>query len=218
MSPLEKIDFNGVDVITSDLIAKEHGIDKADINKLYNRNQDRFTAEKDVFIINRELLKSWDDFRDLFTNNKQRAAYLFTERGYFKLVKIMNNDRAWEVYEHMMDVYFRAKDLSNMSAQDLLDAWRVKINADVQKISSRVDELAAHTDYHPDYSTITAWYNTHKLKLSEDETWSGLGKIASQLSSKMGYDTKQVPHPQYGKVNSYHKDVLKHMTQDKMTS
>lgn len=211
MNPLEKIEFNGVDVIASDLIAREHQIRKSEINKLYNRNVDRFTSGKDVFVINKKSLRSSDDLRELFTNNKQLAAYLFTERGYLKLVKIMNNDRAWEIYDHMLDVYFRAKKLSEMSAQDMLDVWRQKMTQNVKRISNRVDEIAAHTDYHPDYATVTAWYNTHKLKLKDNQTFKGLGHLASQLSKNQGYEIKQVPHPQYGKVNSYHKDILQQL-------
>lgn len=211
MNALERIDFGGVDVITSDLIAKEHGMDKFQVNQLYKRNEDRFMEERDIFIISKKSLNGSQPYRDLFTNNKQKAAYLFTERGYFKLVKIMNNDRAWDVYEHMMDVYFSAKQLKDMSPTDLLDAWRAKISQDVEKISNRVDDIAAHTDYHPDYATVTAWYNTNKLKLKENQTWKGVGHLAAEISRQQGYDIKQVPHPQYGKINSYHKDVLRQL-------
>jgi len=79
MHLLDKNQWQGVEVITSDLVAKEHGVSKADINKLYNRNDDKFISEKDVFEISRKLLKSSDDFKeleDLFTNNKQEAVYL----------------------------------------------------------------------------------------------------------------------------------------------
>ncbi len=32
--------------------------------------------------------------------------YILSERGYAKLVKIMDTDQAWDVYKHLLDEYF----------------------------------------------------------------------------------------------------------------
>ena len=92
MQLLDKNTFQGVEVITSDLIAKEHGMAKSGLHVLFNRNAKWFVPSEDVFVIEKESLKPWEDgsecdldLMSLFTNNKQKKAYLFTLSGYKKL-------------------------------------------------------------------------------------------------------------------------------------
>lgn len=211
MDLMNKIDFEGVQVITPDLIAKEHGMTKFNITKLILANIYRFIVGRDVYIFNKKSLYSWGEYRNLFTNNKQQTAYLFTERGYLKLVKIMNNDRAWDVYEKMMDIYFAAKEVKevkDLSPLEILELWRQKTSEKVDQIDRDVKAIAAHTNYDPDYFTITAWVSTHKIKLGKDRDFRLLGKAATDISKKLGIETKEVPDPKYGRINSYHKSVL----------
>ena len=39
--------------------------------------------------------------------------YLLSERGYAKLIKIMDSDKAWEVHDKLIDEYFTMKKVIN---------------------------------------------------------------------------------------------------------
>ncbi len=62
-----------------------------------------------------------DNSRDLlqvlgYTNmeiGKAAHIYILSERGYAKLVKIMDTDKAWDIYEHLLDEYFHLRDMVN---------------------------------------------------------------------------------------------------------
>lgn len=43
--------------------------------------------------------------------------YLWTEKGALLHAKSLNTDKAWEVYDHLVDFYFRAKEEKPETAQ-----------------------------------------------------------------------------------------------------
>lgn len=100
----------GVNVITVDLIAEKHNQPYGEIVRLFVRNKDQFSEGADYFFVSREdILNGSEPFRslkDLLQNNRQRGVYLFTESGYYKLVKPMNDPAAWEVYGKVLNQYF----------------------------------------------------------------------------------------------------------------
>lgn len=55
---------------------------------------------------------------------KAENIYLLSEKGYAKLIKIMDSDKAWEVHDNLIDEYFAMRQVissnENMKAQLLL--------------------------------------------------------------------------------------------------
>ena len=89
-------------------IALIHSTTIKRINELINRSRKRFKDGIDVID-----LKS-PDFKvvlnDLNFGSKEISnannIYLLSERGYSKLLKILEDDKAWEVYDQLVDGYF----------------------------------------------------------------------------------------------------------------
>jgi hypothetical protein len=109
MELLQKNEFKNKDVVTTDLVAKEHGVTKGEINQSINRNRKWFIEGEDVFIIPRTQ-DNFKLYRELFGSNAQKEAFLLTENGYLNLVKIMDTPRSWEVYKNLKEVYFASRD------------------------------------------------------------------------------------------------------------
>ena len=68
---------------------------------------DRNSSKKGIYGVN-SLLKQLG-----FTTQSIAQAehiYLLSERGYLKLIKIMNTDKAWDIYEELLDSYFHMRD------------------------------------------------------------------------------------------------------------
>ena len=103
-------------------IAEIHGRDLKDINRNINNNIKRFINGVDILDLKVSELKSLS--LELGYSNQSYAnannIYLLSERGYSKLLKILEDDVAWECYEKLVDGYFnmRAKE-STLNTQNL---------------------------------------------------------------------------------------------------
>lgn len=93
-------------------IADIHGRKLFNINKLISNNRERFKDGNDII----DLLNSSEEFRDfaekngLIGSNRTQNVYLLSERGYSKLLKIMEDDLAWEKYDELVDNYFNMRE------------------------------------------------------------------------------------------------------------
>ncbi|EKQ56288.1 MULTISPECIES: ORF6C domain-containing protein [unclassified Clostridium] len=93
-------------------IAEIHNKPLGDINRRINDNIKRF--KKGIDIID---LAGTDFVMDLKHNgiytqnalNVSKNIYLLSERGYSKLLKILEDDTAWEQYEKIVDGYFNMR-------------------------------------------------------------------------------------------------------------
>lgn len=94
-------------------IAEIHGRELKVINQAINMNRNRFNENidivdlKSVNQIDRDLLNNLG-----FSNSSIANAnniYLLSERGYSKLLKILEDDVAWEQYEKLVDGYFNMR-------------------------------------------------------------------------------------------------------------
>ncbi|MCH4169344.1 MAG: ORF6C domain-containing protein [Streptococcaceae bacterium] len=91
-------------------IAEIHGTDVRSINQAINRNRKRFLEAKDIIDLKFAITQSDTEISDYgFTQNSFNASkniYLLSERGYAKLLKILEDDKAWEIYDQLVDNYF----------------------------------------------------------------------------------------------------------------
>lgn len=103
-------------------IAQLHDMEIKHVRELVNRNINRF--ENFIDIINLKVVVQNDYnvmgenhdnlLQDLGYTKMQIAKadhiYLLSQRGYLKLVKIMDSDKAWDIYNQVLDEYFIMKE------------------------------------------------------------------------------------------------------------
>ena len=122
-------------VILAKTIAEIHSVEVKYINKLINSNIERF--RKNVDFIDLKTGSSKELVLNLgFTNAQYGNAkniYLLSERGYNKLIKIMDTDLAWEIYEKLVDDYFTLRDT-------------VKEQLDISKYSPEMQAILMHDE------------------------------------------------------------------------
>lgn len=94
-------------------IAKIHGRELRKINELINNNRKRFKDHIDVidFLNPCEGLRDFAKENGLIGSNRTQNVYLLSERGYSKLLKIMDDDMAWDKYDELVDNYFRMREV-----------------------------------------------------------------------------------------------------------
>lgn len=104
-------------------IANIHGRDLKVINQNINRNIKRFTNGIDILDLKGtefEVILSDHGIYNQNSINRSENIYLLSERGYSKLLKIMDDDLAWEKYDELVDGYFNMrKEIKNKKLSNL---------------------------------------------------------------------------------------------------
>lgn len=111
---VQQIAYRGELVVTFAMVDEIHQRADGTASRNFRENRERFSEGRDFITLNQP-----DEMRRLGFTRPQggtpASVILLTERGYLKLVKPMQDDRAWEVQGEMIDCYFKVR-----SAQPLV--------------------------------------------------------------------------------------------------
>lgn len=113
-------------------IAKIHKQTVGNINLLINRARKRFKDGIDIIDLKQErfaivLNKSGFNRGQI---NASKHIYLLSERGYAKLLKILEDDKAWDIYDQLVDNYFNMRQAIDEHDLLLLKEKRLSIMDD----------------------------------------------------------------------------------------
>ena len=175
-------------------IAAIHGREVKHINELVNRNLIRFKTDLDVI----DLKVAVQDDHNLigygFTKMqiaKSPNLYLLSERGYFKLLKILDDDTAWEIYDQLVDTYFNMRselDTSNLSPElqmfSGLFKSLVKQELATKQLESKVDSISEIVAV----NTVDWRKDTRQLINAVDKTQGGFSadqEIQSEIYTEL---------------------------------
>ena len=105
-------------VVTTWDIGRVHKREVGEINKIFNRNKDRFILEEDYFSLTpKEFSERFKTIQDFIPNNVKEIP-LFTESGYLMLVKTFTDDLSWEIQRQLVKGYFKLKELKSSVDKD----------------------------------------------------------------------------------------------------
>lgn len=93
-------------------IAIIHKRDTGKVNELINKNSARFKNGIDILDLKGTSFDILLKDNGIYTQNalnRSENIYLLSERGYAKLLKILEDDVAWEQYEKLVDGYFNMR-------------------------------------------------------------------------------------------------------------
>lgn len=132
--------------ITDKMVGLLHGIKTKHIRELINRNRKQFIDNEDLYDLKIEVVPNdvvtlcsqlgYTQFEITRSNN----LYILSERGYLKLVKIMDNETAWDVYNHLLDEYFYLRDTTPLVlSPDMMKL--LQETKDIQALNARTAAL-----------------------------------------------------------------------------
>ena len=102
--------YQGVPVLTTEMLAQAYEVEAKQIRQNFANNRERFVEGKHFFIITNGELKNFrlqvENF-DSQISPKVRSLTLWTERGAARNAKMLNSDRAWDVFELLEETFFR---------------------------------------------------------------------------------------------------------------
>lgn len=153
---IQVIEMQGVRVLTTAQLAESYGTDTNTVKVNFNRNKERYEEGKHYICLKGAELQA---FKNNVTNcnlvgNRANTLYLWTERGALLHAKSLNTDTAWEVYDRLVETYFRAKKaqaaLNDLSPQlQLMIKFETEQNAlkaKVADIEQRLDSMTAEPE------------------------------------------------------------------------
>ena len=144
---IQVIEMQGVRVLTTAQLAECYGTDTKVISYNYNHNKDRYEEGKHFICLTGDELRAFREIHDLPKNLNK--TYLWTERGALLHAKSLNTDKAWAVYDELVETYFRAKKaetaLQNLSPQlqfmIRIETEQNEIRKDLDGAIQRIEEL-----------------------------------------------------------------------------
>ena len=104
------LSYQGVPVLTTGMLAQAYEVEPYQIRQNFRNNRERFVEGKHFFIITRGELKEFRLQVESFYSQispKVRALTLWTERGAARNAKMLDSDRAWDVFELLEETFFR---------------------------------------------------------------------------------------------------------------
>ena len=154
MDELQVVEYANQRILTTQQIAESYETDTAIISNNFNRNKERYTEGKHYYCPEGTELKTFKTNHQFDDSSiRVNKLYLWTERGALLHAKSLNTDKAWEVYDHLVENYFKKAD---KIPQTLPEALRLaadlaeknaELRAETDKQAQLIGELKPKADY-----------------------------------------------------------------------
>ena len=106
------VEVRGIRVLTSKQLAEEYGASTQKIKQNFANNRKRFVEGKHYISFTGDDLRNFKNQVENIdlVDGRTSHLYLWTEKGALLHAKSLNTDKAWEVYDYLVDFYFRANE------------------------------------------------------------------------------------------------------------
>ena len=194
-----------------------HDKELRQLNEAINHNRKRF--KDGIDIIDLKNKKSVIDLIDLGFNqnsiNRSSNIYLLSERGYAKLLKILDDDKAWDIYDELVDNYFNMRVAIKENKPAIVNQERLKIMKDnsatrkanmlykiamaTESSSSKENLLAKAAEVLTGEMTIPVMKQKEYSAKDIAEELNTTANMVGRIANKLGLKAKQPGHNKYGR-------------------
>ena len=110
MKRLVPIENQNQRVLLTSQLAEEYETTSKVISNNFNNNKERYQEGKHFYCLEGEELKQFkSESSNLGIADNLNKLYLWTEKGALLHAKSLNTDKAWKVYEELVDTYFKVQ-------------------------------------------------------------------------------------------------------------
>ncbi|MGP1588490.1 MAG: ORF6N domain-containing protein [Oribacterium sp.] len=175
---------NGTRVLSTKQIAEAYVVKEVQIYQNFKNNRFRFIDGKHYISLTGDKLKEFKNHLENFEVVDRRASHLYfwTEKGALLHAKSLNTDKAWEVYDYLVDHYFRAQDTKKLPTVPLafpkaptkapvpiVRSPRLVVdapdNAEIQKDLRRIKRIVSAMDLLADCCSVYCDASLYKSKV-----------------------------------------------------
>ena len=183
-------EYQGTRVLTTSQIATMYGTDSKTISYNFSYNKKKYIEGKHYIKLEGTELKTFKASREIPDCHKYSAhLYLWTEKGALLHAKSLNTDKAWEVYDYLVDFYFRATEkavpeakpepVKKPSGREVVDIpENIKIQKAIMEVKKHITALDVTVEELNKYHCEA---NYRHLKYALDMLWIELGRKITDL-------------------------------------
>ena len=178
MNNLIPIEFKNQRIMTTSVIAESYGTTEKVISNNFNNNKDKYKEGKHYFLLQGEELKQFKSKSlNLGIAQNVNKLYLWTEKGALLHAKSLNTDKAWEVYDILVETYFRIKENKPQCIEDVLISSLQEMKALRLEINNTKEEVNGLKEENQNIRDLVAFNPDQWRK----DTTNLINKIASKL-------------------------------------
>ena len=145
MNNLTVTEYKNIRVLTTQQIAEAYGTDTKIISKNFSRNKGRYIEGKHFICLEGEEKRGFINRRQIDDGSKNaKTLYLWTEKGAFLHAKSLNTDKAWEVYDRLVDEYFEKGSRKPMTIAEqiqLLAQGNIELKEKIEAVNDDLQEF-----------------------------------------------------------------------------
>ena len=144
INDIQVVEQQGVRVLTTAQLAECYECESKMISNNFANNKHRYEEGKHYICLQGADLQAFKNESENLgiVTSRVNKLYLWTERGALLHAKSLNTDKAWEVYDQLVETYFRAKKaetaLQNLSPQL---QFMIRIETEQNALKQRVDNV-----------------------------------------------------------------------------
>lgn len=185
MNQLQIIELNGQRVLTTQQIAEGYGAKPRTIVDNFNNNKSRFEEGKHFVLLEGEYLREFKRKNENFGfAQNMNKLYLWTEKGALLHAKSLGTDKAWDMYDVLVDTYFKVQKMGQQLSQPDMSNLSPELqmfNQMFQAVANQEQKLVEVNDKVDNISNIVALNVTDWRKESQ--------KIIRAIGYKIGGGT-----------------------------
>ena len=146
MNNLQVTEYKDIRVLTTQQIAEVYGTDNKTISYNFNHNKNRYTEGKHYICLEgNEKIAFLNRLENHDSLKKAKTIYLWTQKGAFLHAKSLGTDKAWEVYENLVDFYFEKKKqqrpLTALEQLQLTQQAVMEVNEKIDSVDKDLQEF-----------------------------------------------------------------------------
>ena len=161
MNNLQIIVHKNQRVLTTKNLANSYGTTPRRISENYTEHKERYIEGKHFYCLEGDVLKAFKmEYGNSVVANTVNKLYIWTERGAFLHAKSLNTDKAWEVYDSLVEHYFKSREAkSNMLPTTYKEALlqlvaQIEENEKLQLTNKMKDQQIAELKPKADYCDV----------------------------------------------------------------
>ncbi len=193
MYELKITELNGQRVLTTQQIADGYGTKTRTIIDNFGNNKSRFKEGKHFFLLEGKELKDFKDNNENFgvVGNRAPKLYLWTEKGALLHAKSLGTDEAWDMYDILVDTYFKVQEQQVQLTLDqqiaAIATGYGSVKEELVEVKDRVSDLEENAPLSAgEYNYIGSRINQRVAEVAR-----GYGKITREQRGKLFKDINQ---------------------------
>ena len=193
INDIQVVEQQGVRVLTTAQLAECYECESKMISNNFANNKHRYEEGKHYICLQGADLQAFKNESENLgiVTSRVNKLYLWTERGALLHAKSLNTNKAWEVYDRLVETYFRAQKaqtaLQNLSPQlqlmIRLETEQNALKAKVADIEQRLDSMTVEPDPEPTKALPKKWSERETDYLCKAYA---LGQTDTEIAADMG--------------------------------